>query len=204
MASNKSKQKTQTWLKIFARDHNSRSDNGKRTTASGEKAMTDNGYKDDKYADDFGDNQGGTKKTVMWCLIAILVLLGILAYHLYNKNVPDAIAGTEVEVLDTISASRVSQVPEMKKQSVQPVQQEVATVPEPEPEQKQQAAPEQEKPVKTESEYAPNGEILIQKPVYPKNGFDSYQEQEDYFNTLEEYWKQQRRISDWKIQHDIE
>lgn len=192
MASNKSKQKTSIWLKVFARNHNSRSDNGKRTTASGEKAMTDNGYKDDKYADDFGDNQGGVKKTVMWCLIAIVILLGTLAFHHYNKNkANDAISGTEV--LDTISASRVSRVQEMK-QSVQPVQQEVTTVSE----------PEQKQPVKTEPEYAPNGEILLSKPVYPLNGFDSYEEQEEYFKALEEYKRQQKEISDWKIQHDIE
>lgn len=202
----KAEQQVKNWLRnVFTRNHNSRSDGGKRIDKNKEKAMTDWGYETDVNASDFGDNQGGTKKTIMWCLIAIMILIGALAYIQYNKKkAANAIAKVEALDLDTISASRVSQVQEMRKQSsVHPVQQEVTTVPEPEPEQKQQAEPEQE-PTKTEPEYAPNGEVLIQKPVYPKDGFDSYQEQEEYFNTLQEYWKQQRRISDWKIQHDIE
>lgn len=202
MADSKEKQQVKNWLRnVFTRNHNSRSGGGKRTNKVKEKAMKDYGYQTDVYADDFGDNQRGTKKTVMWCLTAILILLGALAYIQYNKKkASNAIA--RVEVLDTISASRVAPMQEMKRQPVQPVQQEVTTVPESEPEQKQQAA-EPEKPVKTEPEYAPNGEVLIQKPVYPKNGFDSYEEQEEYFKALEDYKRQQKEISDWKIQHGI-
>ena len=139
-------------------------------------------------------------KGVGLLLILFVILLTLLIYHRSRmKKSEDAIANTE---LDTISSSRVSQVQEMKKQSVHPVQQEVTTVPEPEPEQEQQAEPEQE-PTKTEPEYAPNGEVLIQMPVYPKNGFDSYEEQEEYFKALEDYKRQQKEISDWKIQHGI-
>ena len=208
MASNKSKQQVKIWLKnVFTRSHNSRSDRGKRATTEGEKAMTENGYKSDVYADDFGDNQGGTKKTVM-CIIAILISIGILVYYHHGKKGASVdIAKTEVLDLDT-TVVQVAQVPQQvqEKKKQHPVQQKAVTV------SKQQAAPapEPEKPTtakdesKAELKYAPNGEVLIEKPAYPKNGFGSIQERENYFNTLEEYRKQQRRISDWKIQHDID
>lgn len=146
-------------------------------------------------------------KGVGLLIILFVVLLALLIYHRSTKKrSEDSIAKTEI--LDTISASRVAPVQEMKRQSVQPVQQEeTTTVSEPEPEQKQQSAPEPEpeKPVKTESEteteYAPNGEVLIQMPVYPDGGFDTYQEREQYFNTIKEYWEQQRRISSWITQN---
>ncbi len=143
-------------------------------------------------------------KGVGLLIILFVALLALLIYHRSTKKrSEDSIAKTEI--LDTISASRVAPMQKMKKQSVHPVQQEETTTVS-EPGQKQQEAapePEPEKPTDTEPEpeYAPNGEVLIQMPVYPENGFDSYQEREKYFNTIKEYWEQQRRISIWVTQN---
>lgn len=200
---NKAKQRMKQSLINFGRTWNSSKATPEQKAAAAEH-FSDGPGPANRHSDNT-ERRPRKMKGVGLLVILFVALLALLIYHRSRlKKSEGAIANTEV--LDTISATRVSQVQEMKKQSVpvQPVQQEVTTVPEPEPEQKQQAAEEPEKPIKTEPEYAPNGEVLIQKPVYPKNGFDSYQEQENYFNTLQEYWKQQRRISDWKIQHDIE
>ena len=194
----KAKQRMKQSLTIFGRIWNSSKATPEQKAAAAEH-FSDGPGPANRHSDN-SERRPRKMKGVGLLVILFVILLTLLIYHRSRlQKSEDAIA---TEVLDTISASRVAPMQEMKRQSVQPVQQEVTTVSE--PEQKQQAAePETEKPVKTEPEYAPNGEVLIQKPVYPKNGFDSYEEQEEYFKALEDYKRQQKEISDWKIQHGI-
>ena len=60
---------------------------------------------------------------------------------------------------------------------------------------KQASTPE----VKKETiKYTPDGEVLIERPVYPKRGFNSSEEAEEFKKLLIKYNEQQERMKEWK------
>jgi hypothetical protein len=46
--------------------------------------------------------------------------------------------------------------------------------------------------------YTPDGEVLIERPEYPKRGFNSSEEAEEFHKLLNKYNEQQKKINEWK------
>jgi len=64
---------------------------------------------------------------------------------------------------------------------------------------KTQAKPASTPEVKKETiKYTPDGEVLIERPVYPKRGFNSSEEAEEFHKLLNKYNEQQKKINEWK------
>jgi hypothetical protein len=51
---------------------------------------------------------------------------------------------------------------------------------------------------KKEVKYSTDEEALIERPVYPKRGFNSAEEAEEFYELLDKYNEQQKRINEWK------
>lgn len=63
---------------------------------------------------------------------------------------------------------------------------------------KKQAKPFTPEVKKETIKYTPDGEVLIERPVYPKRGFNSSEEAEEFKKLLDKYNEQQKRINEWK------
>lgn len=63
---------------------------------------------------------------------------------------------------------------------------------------KKQAKPSTPEVKKETIKYNPDGEVLIERPVYPKRGFNSSEEAEEFKKLLDKYNEQQKRINEWK------
>lgn len=205
MGSKKSKQRIKQSLNIFGRIWNASKATPEQKAAAaehfGDGPGPANGHSDNS------ERRPRKMKGVGLLIILFVALLALLIYHRSTmKKSKDLVGQTKVEstakpkhttddLIDTISSSRITQIPKRQERVQEEEVQQVQEV------QKQQPEPEPEKPVKAEPEYAPNGEVLIQMPVYPDGGFDTYQEREQYFNTIKAYWEQQRRISSWMTQN---
>lgn len=64
---------------------------------------------------------------------------------------------------------------------------------------KTQVKPASTPEVKKEAiKYTPDGEVLIERPVYPKRGFNSSEEAEEFKKLLIKYNEQQERMKEWK------
>ena len=64
---------------------------------------------------------------------------------------------------------------------------------------KTQSKPASTPEVKKETiKYTPDGEVLIERPVYPKRGFNSSEEAEEFKKLLIKYNEQQERMKEWK------
>lgn len=205
MGSKKSKQRIKQSLNIFGRIWNASKATPEQKAAAaehfGDGPGPANGHSDNS------ERRPRKMKGVGLLIILFVALLALLIYHRSTmKKSKDLVGQTKVEstakpkhttddLIDTISSSRITQIPKRQERVQEEEVQQVQEV------QKQQPEPEPEKPVKAEPKYAPNGEVLIQMPVYPDGGFDTYQEREQYFNTIKAYWEQQRRISSWMTQN---
>jgi len=51
---------------------------------------------------------------------------------------------------------------------------------------------------KKEVKYSTDEEALIERPIYPKGGFNSAEEAEEFYKLLDKYNEQQKRINEWK------
>jgi len=211
MGSKKSKQRIKQSLNIFGRIWNASKATPEQKAAAaehfGDGPGPANGHSDNS------ERRPRKMKGVGLLIILFVALLALLIYHRSTmKKSKDLVGQTKVEstakskhttddLIDTISSSRITQIPKRQER----VQEEEVKQVQVQEEQTQQSAPEPKKQIKTETEteleYAPNGEVLIQMPVYPDGGFDTYQEREEYFNSIKAYWEQQRRISSWMTQN---
>lgn len=63
---------------------------------------------------------------------------------------------------------------------------------------KEQLTPAPVPEVNKTTKYSPDEEALIERPVYPKRGFNSSEEAEEFYKLLNKYNEQQKRINEWK------
>ena len=156
------------------------------------------------YSDTYGDPVGGAsgegqrkrRKMKMWVIIALLALGGVLAYFYFgDSNAEPQVANNEVTVDSTqieIIETPYQKQTEQKEKRIQ--KQEIKA----QPERPQEVTPKpvNEEPAK-EVKYAPNGEPLLEKPKYPKNGNLT----KEWLKKKKEYDEQQLRIIEWREKH---
>lgn len=159
--------------------------------------------KEQKYSDTYGDPVGGAtgegqkkrRKMKTWIILALLAIGGILAYSYFGGSNAEPQVANEVTV-DSTQVEEIETPYQKRLEQEEKRIQEQETKSQPNCSQEVTPEPVNEEPVK-EVKYAPNGEPLLEKPEYPKNGNFS----QEWLKKKKEYDEQQLRIIEWREKH---